>query len=122
MVSSFTWTLDSGSLNPAPAGSTVTTFAGSSGPRKQQFVRGIKFANVPDSNALNVVHGGPRVWHVNSIQTTYMKPIHAFSINGAVNSRFRDIRKIPIPLAVSISEYRDVDVFGNETLNISGSM
>lgn len=125
MVSSFTWTLfvDTGSLPPAPTGGPgVAGVPAARDPRKTQFARGVKFANVPDSNPNNITHGGPRVWHVNSVQNVMSNPTNPFTANGSVNSRFKDPRRISVPRSVSPSEYRSVDRFGNEVFSAtSGS-
>lgn len=125
MPSSFTWTLtvNTGSYFDAPTGGPgVSGVATSKSPRKSQFVRGIKFANVPDSNADNVVHGGPRVWHVNSVQNVKIQPVQDFNISGVVNSRFLNPRCTSVPKAVSAVEYRSVDRFENTIFSaISGS-
>lgn len=90
--------------------------------RKNQFERGIKFANVPGGKAENVVHGGPRVWHVNSVQNLMQDPIDKSVVagpgtySGAIKYRNRSYRKNVklLPDVVSPKDGRNTDVFGNE--------
>lgn len=67
------------SWSVVPAGPTGDVPQMSSGPvgtpsRKRDDPRGIKFANVRDGKATNVVHGGPRVYHVNAVMTVAHRP------------------------------------------------
>lgn len=90
--------------------------------KKTQFERGIKFANVPGGKAENVVHGGPRIWHVNSVQNLLQDPIDKSvvagpgSYSGAVKYRGRSYRKNVklLPDVASPSEGRNTDRFGHE--------
>jgi hypothetical protein len=148
-VSYYTWNF----LTTDPATGTLPNHGpfvpqpliGGSDQRKIQFERGIKFANVPGSQAKFIVHGGARVYHVNSVMTVLAGPpvIHAGDndsgnggghstdsdrgghgngYSGAIKFRFRDYRKAPIPNSINVKENRGTDSFGNTIFEGTGQI
>jgi len=92
MATSYSWELIAVPVTGSPPdpGSYVPSapmFGGAAQGRPSQFERGIKFANVPLGRADNVVHGGPRVWHVNSLQTILQLPIDRDRSGAILNFR-----------------------------------
>lgn len=57
--------------------------------RRKLFERGIKFANVEGGKAENVIHGGERVYHINSAMNVLQLPIDKSGMNGLIRFRFR---------------------------------
>jgi len=66
---------NTGSGIPPDPGPYVPSLPKLNDPRKRQFERGMKFANAPGGKADLVVHGGPRVYHINSVGTVQARPI-----------------------------------------------
>lgn len=105
---SYTWQLiDPEPTDPAPDPGpyvpSIPLFGAD--PRKKQFERGIKFANVPAGRAEFVVHGGPRVYHVNSLCNIQQVPdkfeTRSSAYSGVVKFRFRNYRNFKVPDSVS---------------------
>ncbi len=120
MPESYSWVLVEVPLSgtpPDPGSYVASTPAYGKDPRKNQFERGIKFANVPGGRAEFVVHGGPRIYHVNSVQNIMQDPCDRLSpggtYSGAVKFRFRSYRNFNVPAGVSKVESRSSDRFTN---------
>ena len=126
MPTSYSWTLYeapfSGSA-PEPAAATGELLFGTDA-RKKQFERGIKFANVPEGRAEFVVHGGPRVYHVNSVSNIIQEQDklgqRADSYSGVVKFRFRNYRNYPVPLSINQVETRSSDRWSNPRFSFTG--
>lgn len=126
MPTSYSWDLTSpafsGSLpNPGPYVASIPTGLDA---RKKQFERGIKFANVPGGRADFVVHGGPRVYHVNSVmtmlQTTSDRIERTGVYSGVVKFRFRNHRRFPVPASVNKVEYRSCNEYTEPVFPFTG--
>lgn len=109
MPTSYSW-----SLIPEPepvafpdTGPAQLGVPSSSGALKRQFERGIKFGNVPAGKADNVVHGGARVYHVNSVCCLLQSPSDKSDLSGVM--RFR---RTGVPAAVNGQETRNLNAFG----------
>lgn len=104
--------------NPGPPVAGVAT---SEDPRKTQFERGIKWANVPGGKADNVIHGGERVYHVNSVQNVFLPPVADLPdrTNGLVAFR-NAARYTPTPASVLGFDRRSSDRFGNPVFPFTG--
>lgn len=108
MPTSYSWNLVaeplSGSL-PNPGTYVTPTKLYGHDARKDQFVRGIKFANVPGGRADFVVHGGARVKHVNSVQNIMQDPsdhgIRVGTYSGAIKFRFRNYKNFSVPAIIN---------------------
>ena len=126
MPVSYSWDLVATPLSGSPpnVGTYVPTVPTGRDPRRDQFERGIKFANVPGGRADFVVHGGPRVYHVNSIPNIYLGPsdvlVDSGRYSGVVKFRFRDYRRFPMPDSVNKNEYRSLDEVGNPVFPFTG--
>lgn len=122
----FSWDLSSPPISgsaPDPGTYVPSTPIFGKDARKNQFERGIKWANVPGGRADFVVHGGPRVYHVNSVCNLQQQPISSElprSAKAGFGSSGYDgtirFRRVALPSAVSPKEGRNLDVFGNENL------
>ena len=106
---------------------TVTNPRFGDDPRKTQFERGIKWANVPGGRADFVVHGGPRVYHVNSLcnlqQQVISNEIPRSAKGGYGSSGFDGtirFRRVEIPPALR-GEGRNLDRFGNVVYPFTGT-
>jgi hypothetical protein len=88
------------------------------------FERGIKFGNVPAGNPVFMLQEGIRTFHVNSVETFAMPNSDVIDKSGkncgAIKFRFRDYRHAPTPGSICVSEYRNVDEFGNTILSFTG--
>jgi hypothetical protein len=127
MPTSYSWELDSGGNTgslpqPGPFVPPLPSFG--SDPRKLQFERGIKFANVPGARSDMVNAPASQVQHVNTVSSVLQGSIGEIErdglYSGAIKYRFRDYRKFPVPKSVSPSETRDVDQFGNPIFPFTG--
>lgn len=103
--------------NPGPG---VPGTPSSRDPRKIQFERGIKFANVPGGKASNSSIGG-RVYHVNTVQDVILPPIPDLvnRTNGLVAFR-NSPRYKETPRALLSSDRRSSDRFGNPVFPFTG--
>jgi len=128
MPISYAWTIapSTGSgVVPDPGNYVPSTPLYGADARKNQFERGIKFANIPLGRADFVQHGGPRVRHINSVLNVQQKPSsdelnRAGLYSGAVKFRFRSYRSIPVPLSISVVEKRSSDIYGNPKFSFTG--
>lgn len=126
MAVTYSWDLvPSFTLGPLPdPGSYVAQVPAGRDPRKFQFERGIKFANVPGGRADFVVHGGPRVYHVNSVGNVRQLPFDTIRrdgmYSGAIKFRFRNYRNTPVPASVNKIESRSIDAFTNPVFDFTG--
>lgn len=74
--------------------------------RKFQFVRGIKFANVPGGRADFLVHGGPRIYHVNAVMNILQQPSDKYFgedptlMSGVIRFRGHAVRMVRVPATV----------------------
>ena len=111
-------TIGYGNLDPP---STVEGFRGT---KFLTYERGIRFANVIRGKADFVVHGGPRVWYINSVQTVQSKTSdHLESsgmYSGAMKYRFRDYRKFKLPSSIGRNDGTAIDEFGNPVFSFTG--
>lgn len=73
--------------------------------------RGIRFANAPKGKADRVVHGGARVYKINSVQNLMQRPSDT-DVGGAIRFPYRDYRKNQVPRAVRHYDRRSVNEFG----------
>lgn len=87
----------------------------------KQFVRGLRFANVVGGDAKNVIHGGARVWHVNSLQNVQMPTMDQFDLTGVIKNRFRKNVFQQVPVAVRHWAPNSVDRFGNPVFPFTGT-
>lgn len=122
MAQLFSWDLTSQAIsgsapNPGTYAPSVPLFGKDA--RKSQFERGIKWANVPGGRADFVVHGGPRVYHVNSLCNLQQQVISneiPRSAKGGFGSSGYDgtirFRRVQVPDIVSLKEGRNTNVFG----------
>lgn len=128
MPTSYTWEISVTQLTgtaPSPGPYVPQPPAyGSGDPRKVQFERGIKFANVPGGRADFVVHGGPRVQHVNSVANILQTPGDTLSktgtYSGDVKFRFRSYRRFPVPDSVSKIEFRSSNRYTDPIFPFTG--
>lgn len=129
MVTSYSWQLTpqvtSGAL-PNPGTFVPSTPLFGRDARKDQFERGIKWANVPGGRSDFVVHGGPRVYHVNSLCNMQQQVISSEaprSAKAGYGSSGYDgtvrFRRVKIPSGVS-REDRGKDQYGNERFSFTG--
>ena len=127
MPLSYTWNIVSTPLsgalpNPGPY-VAQPPFTGRDA-RRDQFERGIRFANVPGGRADFVVHGGPRVQHVNSLQNIFLGVgdvvVDDGNYSGAVKYRFRSYRDFKVPDSVNKVEFRSIDRFTNPVFPFTG--
>lgn len=127
MPISYSWELEtggpSGSLPvPGPFVPSLPQFGAD--PRKSQFERGIKFANVPGARSDMVKAPASQVQHVNTVSNVIQNPIGKIesdgNYSGAIKYRFRDYRRFPVPASVNRSEVRDTDEFGNPIFPFTG--
>lgn len=72
--------------------------------KRTQFVRGIKFANVPEGRPGFVFYpGSGRVAHVNTVETVIQEPAaisYDGMYSGVIKFRNRDYRSFPVPASV----------------------
>jgi len=116
MAASYSWNLTSQPFSGVPPdpGAYVQQPLGKD-VRKKQFERGMKFANVPGARADFVIHGGPRVYHINSVQNHYIGPIsNEINFKDRTNGLSGAIRYRRFKLPDSVKgETRNLDSFGN---------
>lgn len=126
MPASYSWNLVSAPLSGSPpnVGTFVPQTPSGIDQRRKQFERGIKFANVPGGRADFVVHGGPRVHHVNSLLNVYQGPgdvlVDNGQYSGVVKFRFRDYRRFKMPDSINRIEFRSSDRFTNPVFPFTG--
>lgn len=128
MPTSYTWEVVTVPLSGSPPnpGTYVPQppLFGRGDPKKNQFERGIKFANVPGGKADNVVHGGPRVYHVNSVANILQDPGDILTktgvYSGNVKFRFRSYRRFPVPESVNKIEFRSSNRFTDPVFPFTG--
>lgn len=132
MPTSYTWDLvetplsgsppNPGPFVPTPPG--TVGIGGSRDSRRDQFERGIKFANVPGGRADFVVHGGPRVYHVNGVpnvlQEAGEKIQRSGMYSGDIKFRFRNYRRFPVPASVNKVEFRSSNRFTDPVFPFTG--
>lgn len=87
--------------------------------RKQQFERGIKWANVPGGRADNLIHGGARVYHVNSVVNVTQETSDKTGNSGVVVFRHRK-RYAATPNRILHIEVRVSDRFSNPVFPFTG--
>lgn len=127
MPTSYSWEIISAPLSgssPGPGVYVPQQAIFGTDPRKKQFERGIKFANAPGNRADMVVHGGPRVQHINSLDAAHMNPMKSIprdgTYSGAMKFRFRSYRNFGVPSSVNKVEYRSSDRYTNPILDGTG--
>jgi hypothetical protein len=116
MPTSYSWNLVAPPVTgsaPDP-GPPVASPPRYSDPRRNQFARGIKFGNVPGGKPENIVHGGTRIFHVNTACNVLQDPIDKGGTSGAI------ARPEETPDSVRKKEDRNVDVFGNVLYPFTG--
>jgi hypothetical protein len=125
---SYSWTLIgdevTGALPPNP-GPPVPSYPTYQDSRKYQFERGIKFANVPGGRADNVIHGGPRVYHVNSVMCITQLPCDVaraddVNISGVIKFRFKRRHNSKMPDSIRHCDPRGIDEYGNPVFSFTG--
>jgi hypothetical protein len=89
-------------------------------PKKLQFARGIKFANVPAGRADNVVVFGSQIFHVNGVMSPSSDPSDRSNNSGVVVFRGNDLRKIKVPTSLRHYDARSVDAYGNPVFSFTG--
>jgi len=102
-------------------------------PRRDQFARGMKLANVPGGKSDFVVIDGVNVVKVNSIQGVYQLPADSVpqssrkAYSGAVNHRkFKVITALMVaagslPASIHAPDQRSIDQFGNFIYPFTGT-
>lgn len=113
MSTVYTWNPNVAPQGTPPAPSTAGSVPSFQSSKKQQFVRGIKFGNVPGGRADNVVHGTTRIWHVNTQMNVAQSPCSTFDFGGAIKFQGRKLYKYRVPSTISHAEGRNTDLFGN---------
>lgn len=105
--------------NPGPGVESQPSYSDA---RKKQFARGIRFANVPSGRSDFVVHGGPRVYHVNSVLNVTQQPIDKLDISGVVKFRGRNSKENikQVPAKVRGLDIRSSDRFSNPVFEFTG--
>lgn len=94
--------------------------------RPNHFLRGMRFGNIgpfPGEDPSDLVHGGPRIYHGNSVQVILPDAADKFvgDMNGVVRFRFVDHKKSRVPLSVRHYD-RFVSSYGNPIFPwVSGS-
>lgn len=72
--------------------------------QRNQFARGVKFANVPGGRPEFVFYpGSGRVSHVNTIESVIQKPAaiaYDGMYSGVIKFRFRSYRDFPVPAKI----------------------
>lgn len=91
-----------------------------SDPKKLQFARGIKLANVPAGRADNVVIDGSRLFHVNCVMSPLSQPTDRANDSGVLRFRGHDFRRVRVPASISHYDIRSVDRFGNPVFVFTG--
>ena len=123
----FTWAIATASFVMPPTASLGPASTPTYQVRNNLFKRGIGFANVPGGKAENVVHGGPRVWHVNCVMNILQQPSDKYFgddpglMSGVVRFRGHSARMVRVPNVVCGQSPRFVSLAENPTVHFASS-